>query len=66
MNKKLLLEVKEYIEHIEERQEWDRGQGHGIKQMIAEKDMPNLYYKIIKLINKAKVIKNETIKKEKR
>ena len=51
MENELLIEMKEYIEDMEETVEGEWGSGRSIDYLLANKKMPELYYKIIKEIN---------------
>ncbi len=51
MENKLLMEMKQYIEDMEETVEGEWGSGRSIDYLLANKKMPELYYKIIKEIN---------------
>jgi len=49
MDKELLKEIKEYIESAEVvmQEEWG---GESLEELIENKEMPDLYYKICNLI----------------
>ena len=52
MNKKLLKEIKTYIEESELRDEAEFGYGKNLEALIKENLMPDVYYKIILILNK--------------
>jgi hypothetical protein len=52
MDKELLIRMKEYIEFQEEAHEEEYGCGRNLKQIIADGDMPDLYNKVLKEIEK--------------
>ena len=51
MEKELLKEIKEYIEEAEVLVECEWGFCRGLEELKKAKEMPDLYYKILKELN---------------
>jgi hypothetical protein len=51
MDKDLLEEIIAYIEKMEKDWEWERGDCKELQELIESGEMPELYYKLIKLRN---------------
>ena len=52
MEKELLLEIKKSIEEMERTVDWEWGDCRELEELISQKLMPDLYYKILKILNK--------------
>ena len=51
VGKGLLTRVKEYIEQREEKIEGEWGNCRSLKKLIADGDMPDVYFEVLKLID---------------